>query len=528
AEFLSSGSPVARYADSSQSKTLTVNGTPIDTDPPVGTVLVNGGASLVQEGYVELTMTATDASQIVEMDVSNDNATWAVYGNESAIGWSVQDPEVGGSSIEGTRTVYVRWKDTYGNVGTASDSFNLDFVGPTGNVAIDASAAYTLDTGVTVSVSATDAGSGVAKVALSNDGVTWTERNYGSSQAWTLAGGNGTKTVHVKWRDGNGHWSSEKTDTILLDAAAPTGSVSIQGGATFTRSTSVTVAVGATDAGSGMSQVALSNDGVTFTTRAYAASQAWTLASTNGARTVYVKWKDLAGNWSAVSTDAITLDTVAPTATAPTYRFVSGVAMSSTATPTKFAWTGTDATSGVARYEAALSTDGGAYASISTSLTSGSLTRNLASGHTYRLRLRAVDKAGLFGAWVYGATFTVSAYQETSTRITYTGTWSRPASSSYWSGYEKYATAAGAKASFTFTGRAYALIGCVGPSRGSVKVYVNGVLTTTVSTYAATTSCRRVLLALSWSTAISRKVSIVVSGTSGHPRVDLDAIIAAY
>ena len=161
-------------------------------------------------------------------------------------------------------------------------------------------------------------------------------------------------------------------------------------------------------------------------------------------------------------------------------------------------------------------------------LTSPTLTRNLASGHAYRLRVRAVDRAGLTGAWVYGATFTVSAYQETSSWITYPGTWYPPASSSYWGGYERYATAAGAKASFTFTGRAYALIGCIGPSRGSSKVYVNGILIKTVSTYATTTSCRRVVFSLSWSTAVSRKVSIVVSGTSGHSRVDLDAIIAAY
>jgi hypothetical protein len=154
--------------------------------------------------------------------------------------------------------------------------------------------------------------------------------------------------------------------------------------------------------------------------------------------------------------------------------------------------------------------------------------RNLASGHTYRLRVRAVDRAGLTGTWVYGSTFTVSAYQETSARITYSGTWYRPASTSYWGGYEKDAKAAGAKASFTFTGRAYALLGCVGPTRGSFKVYVNGVLIKTVSTYATTTSCKRVLVALSWSTAVSRKITIVVSGTSGHPRVDLDAIVAAY
>lgn len=70
--------------------------------------------------------------------------------------------------------------------------------------------------------------------------------------------------------------------------------------------------------------------------------------------------------------------------------------------------------------------------------------------------------------------------------------------------------------------------GFCGLPRASLKVYVNGVLTKTVSTYASTTSCKRVLFSLAWSTAASRKITIVVSATSGHPRVDLDAVVAAY
>lgn len=526
AEFWGSAYPISRWAPSEASKTLTVSGTAVDTDPPVGTVAVNGGAALVTSSFVTLTMSVTDASVIKKLQVSNDNATWATYGGPlDALAWSLSDPAVGGSATEGTRTVYVRWTDWFDNVGTASDSFTFDWVGPSGTVIIDGSGNYTIDTTVSVAVAATDLGSGVSLVSLSNDGTTWTDRAYAPTVSWALASGDGTKTVHVKWRDGNGHWSADSTDTIVLDTTGPSGTASIQSGAAFATSTSVTVGVSAADLGSGLSQVALSNDGTTWTTRAYAAGQAWTLPPTNGTRTVFVKWKDVAGNWSGVTSDTIVLDTVAPTATAPTHTFASGAIVNSGLTPTKFSWSGADATSGVARFEAAISTDGGAYSTISTALTTGALTRNLAAGHAYRLRVRAVDKAGLFGAYAYGPTFTVAAYQENSTRITYAGTWSRPASTSYWGGYEKYATAAGAKASFTFTGKAFAWIGCTGLSRGSAKIYVNGVLTRTISLYGTTTTCRKVLLAMTWSTAVSRRISIVVSGTAGHARVDLDALI---
>ncbi|HJP87802.1 MAG TPA: Ig-like domain-containing protein [Candidatus Limnocylindrales bacterium] len=532
AEFGSQANPTPpeHWAPSSDSEPQTVSSTPYDTTAPTGTVTINSGAALATSLPVGLTLNASDASGIVFTDISNDGVTWYSHpSNLTDYGWNLCDPDYGGTATDGTKTVYVRWRDPYGNTSaTATDSILLDFFGPIGQVSIASGAGSVTSTSVNVAVPATDAGSSVSQVSLSNNGSAWTTVAYAPSVAWSLASGDGEKTVHVKWKDARGHWSDESTDTIVLDTTAPAGSALISGGATYAGSTVVTVAVAATDAISGLSQVALSNDGTTWTTRAYGANQAWTLAAGDGVKTVHVKWKDVAGNWSAVSSDTITLDTVAPTATAPTYAFVSGVGLSSTSTPTKFSWTGSDATSGVARYEAEISTDGGAYASISTSLLSATLTRNLASGHTYRLRVRAVDNAALTGVWVYGTTLTVTSYQETSSRITYTGTWYRPASSSYWGGYEKYAKTAGAKASFTFTGRAYALIGCVGPARGSVKVYVNGVLTQTVSTYAATTSCKRVLVTLSWSTAVSRKVSIVVSGTSGHPRVDLDAIVAAY
>ena len=57
-----------------------------------------------------------------------------------------------------------------------------------------------------------------------------------------------------------------------------------------------------------------SNDNVTYSTPiTYATSASWTLTTGDGAKTVYVKFKDSAGNWSTAQiSDQITLDTVAP------------------------------------------------------------------------------------------------------------------------------------------------------------------------------------------------------------------------
>ena len=414
-----------------------------------------------------------------------------------------------------------------GSVRFHSSSPIPDVDPPVGSIRINEGNPYTNGTAVNLDVAATDTQSAVTTVAISNDGATWTNRAYAPTQAWSIPDGLGAHTVYAKWKDVAGNWTAVQTASITIEVTPPVGTVEINADSPYTTSTHVAVDAPATDALSGVVEIALSNDGVTWTIEGCCGVVPWpiTLPSPNGVHTVYVKWRDGAGNWSAVESDSIVLDTVAATVTTPKSAFVPSGVVVSGATPTKYAWFGADSTSGVVRYEAALSTDGGTWSTLSTTLTSATLTRSLVSGHSYRFRARAVDTAGNVGAWVSGPTVTLAALQEMSSRITYSGTWYRPSSPSYWGSYEKYAKAAGAKASFTFTGRTFAWVGCVGPTRGSARIYVNGVLNRTVSTYATTTACRKVLTTLTWPSALTRKISIVVVGTAGHSRVDLDALV---
>lgn len=63
----------------------------------------------------------------------------------------------------------------------------------------------------------------VSTIALSNDGVNWTERTYSvPQQDWTLSPGDGLKTVYLKWREASTPvWSPVQSDTIILDTVAP-------------------------------------------------------------------------------------------------------------------------------------------------------------------------------------------------------------------------------------------------------------------------------------------------------------------
>jgi hypothetical protein len=126
--------------------------------------------------------------------------------------------------------------------------------------------------------------------------------------------------------------SGSKAFTLTVDAApssggggdttAPTGSVSIDGGATTTASTAATLALSAADAtGVVAYRVALGSDcsaapweSVTATT-ALSTTASLTLSGTDGTKTVCAEFKDAAGNVSPTETEAITLDTTAPTVT---------------------------------------------------------------------------------------------------------------------------------------------------------------------------------------------------------------------
>jgi hypothetical protein len=136
---------------------------------------------------------------------------------------------------------------------------------------------------------------------------------YAGSRAWALATGDGTKTVYVWYKDGAGNTSTSCSDTIILDTTPPSSSITINGGAAYTNTTSVTLTLSASDATSGVAQMCLSNTGTCTSWETYATSKAWTLTSGDGTKTVYVWYKDGAGNANTSAySDTIILDMTAP------------------------------------------------------------------------------------------------------------------------------------------------------------------------------------------------------------------------
>ncbi len=107
----------------------------------------------------------------------------------------------------------------------------------------------------------------------------------------------GTYTIIVTGTGGSRTKSATLTLNIIsADTTPPTGSVSINNDAIYTTSRDVTLSLSCFDE-SGCSEMKISNDGSSWSTFAYSATKAWTLTAGDGIKTVYVKFKDRAGNW---------------------------------------------------------------------------------------------------------------------------------------------------------------------------------------------------------------------------------------
>jgi hypothetical protein len=191
--------------------------------------------------------------------------------------------------------------------------------------------------------------------------------------------------------------------------------------------------------------------------------------------------------------------------------------------PVRISWTpATDTKSGNVTYQMAESIDGGGFYEIST-LSTTSIVRQQLVGHTYDYLIGAIDAVGNESSGIFSPSLTPYLYQQNQS-TTYGGTWSSSTSANYAGGSVKYASAAGKTATFTASSaRSIAFITTKGPSRGSFKVYVDGVLKATVSAYSATTKYRQIVYQFNWASLGTHKIKIYVKGTSGHPRIDIDA-----
>ncbi len=229
---------------------------------------------------------------------------------------------------------------------------------------------------------------------------------------------------------------------------------------------------------------------------------------------------------SAIVVVLISRDTLKPTVTVPLATIVSRTTLGTTSGKVRISWSASDVGTGLKSIQLQESYRGGPFRTVAlTSPHASSVLRSVLFGKAYRYRVRATDVVGNVSAYVLSPTFVVSRSQESSAQIVYVGSWRPARSATYSGGKARYATGAGASATFTFSGRSVAWVSSKSASRGSAQVFVDGVLVKTVSLHRSSTLARQVVFSTRWASAGPHTIQVVVLGTAGHPRVDVDTFV---
>jgi hypothetical protein len=121
----------------------------------------------------------------------------------------------------------------------------------------------------------------------------------------------GRHNLVVYTNDTYGNIVSSPTTLFAVDTTAPTGAITINGGATSTIDASVILTLSAQDATSGVAQMRFF-DFTWGNWEDYSTSKPWTFTEGNGYKTVYVQFRDNAGLISTPYRVTISLGTAAP------------------------------------------------------------------------------------------------------------------------------------------------------------------------------------------------------------------------
>ncbi|MRR31149.1 hypothetical protein EG834_12690, partial [bacterium] len=219
---------------------------------------------------------------------------------------------------EGTNSITLIATDAAGNGTNLPVEVIRDTAKPAGTLLVkgtNADDSMTKSTAVTLALTADGTGSNPAYMRFSNNGTTWSSwEAYKPARTWTLPTGNGEKNVYAMVKDSAGNESDPFSDSIVLDATAPKGAVSINDGATWSKSGDVALRLTATDVGSSVVKMQINsvNSWTNVSWEDYAPTRDWTLAGTDGKKYVYARFMDAAGNISTAVMDSIVVDTVLP------------------------------------------------------------------------------------------------------------------------------------------------------------------------------------------------------------------------
>jgi len=361
-----------------------------DTTPPNGNVEINDGDDYAGYPDVNLKISAWDLYSVKQMMISTredfQGAVWIPF-NTSA--HATLEPG------DGVRTVYIRFRDNTGwESAVFNDTIEMHTNPPVGSVIINGGASYSPKNLVVLTLNATHP-LGVQEMMISNQDdfadASWVP--YEKQCDWVLPTGMGERYVFVIFRDQLGHASATASDGIIVDTQPPLASLSINGGAKYTVSSTVNITltvienVKTTAMQVGEEQLLIGE----VQPEPFRASFPFNLSAEDGSKTIYARATDGAGNVGPVNSSTIILDTTPPACT------VSSLPQNMSERSFQVQWSGSDITSGLVGYDIQYRDGNGTWTDwkLMSNETSSIFTGK--NGHAYSFRARARDAAGNLG-----------------------------------------------------------------------------------------------------------------------------------
>jgi hypothetical protein len=301
----------------------------LDTQAPGVAFSLADDAPVTSLALVPLTVALASTDAAVRVELATDGGRFQsvvsrplpLLGDDARLALPAGSAPAG----DGTYTVHARFYDAAGNMAERQDSIRLDRT-PPDILRVECTSCTTFGNQlytnsetqqVSLATFATDLLGRVSSVAVSVDGGARTSLPYTGVSTLTLPAQDGEHLVSVEAIDDAGNASAPQVLSIVLDRVAPRATVTVAGGALYTRQPSVLVEITGADSLSPIAGYRLSNSAtLSGAVLPFSERVNWTLSApeTDGEKTVQVEVVDAAGNVARAS-DGITLDTAAPTGT---------------------------------------------------------------------------------------------------------------------------------------------------------------------------------------------------------------------
>ena len=281
-------------------------------DPPLTPPMAPSALSASPVSDVQISVTWIDESDNEDGFTlqRSTNSTFSAGVVTTNLNSNQSASTVGGLAAQSLYYFRIRAENGAGNSQWSGAATATTYQAVGGSFSINGGGAYTTSTAVTLNSSMT----GVVEMRFSNTANVWSPQwqSYSATKSWTLASGDGTKTVYAQYRTPGGA-VTQRSDSIVLDTVGPVvTSFVIDGDNKYTLDHDVALSMSV----AGATQMSFSNDSTSWSSwQSYGPSRSWTIPPIDeDDHTVYSRFRDAAGNVSTAS-DTISVDTVPPTVT---------------------------------------------------------------------------------------------------------------------------------------------------------------------------------------------------------------------